>query len=73
MQILSKRRQHESRACAVLARSIGGLSRFVPEVGRPAHLSSSGGPRYIVVDEAIWKHARPDLGDLRLYADRKPK
>ena len=40
---------------------------------RPVHLSSSGGPRYIVVDEAIWKHARPDLGDLRLYADRKPK
>jgi len=26
-----------------------------------------GGQRYIAVDEAIWKNARPDLGDLRLY------
>jgi hypothetical protein len=35
---------------------------------RPIHLSTAGGQQYIVVDEAIWKHARPDLGDLRLYA-----
>jgi Protein of unknown function (DUF3999) len=35
---------------------------------RPVHISSSGGQQYIVVDEGIWKHARPDLGDLRLYA-----
>jgi hypothetical protein len=35
---------------------------------RPIHLSPSGVQQYIVVDEAIWKHARPDLGDLRLYA-----
>ncbi len=26
------------------------------------------GQRYIVVDDAIWQHARPDLGDLRLFA-----
>jgi hypothetical protein len=26
------------------------------------------GQNYVVVDESIWKHARPDLGDLRLYA-----
>jgi hypothetical protein len=26
-----------------------------------------GGQRYVAVDEAIWKNARPDLGDLRLY------
>lgn len=25
------------------------------------------GQQYIVVDESIWQHARPDLGDLRLY------
>jgi hypothetical protein len=35
---------------------------------RSIHLSTSGVQQYIVVDEAIWKHARPDLGDLRLYA-----
>ena len=35
---------------------------------RPIHLSTSGVQQYIIVDEAIWKHARPDLGDLRLYA-----
>ena len=34
---------------------------------RPVHLSTSGVQQYIVVDEAIWKHARRDLGDLRLY------
>ena len=33
---------------------------------RPAQHSVAG-QQYIVVDEAIWKHARPDLGDLRLY------
>lgn len=30
--------------------------------------SSGAGQRYFVVDQAIWQHARPDLGDLRLYA-----
>ena len=35
---------------------------------RPIHLSTSGAQQYIVIDEAIWKHARPDLRDLRLYA-----
>jgi hypothetical protein len=30
-----------------------------------------GGQRYVVVDEAIWKNARPDLGDLRLYSGQQ--
>jgi Protein of unknown function (DUF3999) len=30
--------------------------------------TSSAGQHYIVMDETIWQHARPDLGDLRLYA-----
>jgi hypothetical protein len=30
-----------------------------------------GGQRYVAVDEAIWKNARPDLGDLRLYNGQK--
>ena len=34
---------------------------------RPVQLTGAG-QHYIVVDEAVWKHARSDLGDLRLYA-----
>jgi hypothetical protein len=30
--------------------------------------SSGGGQHYLVLDETVWQHARPDLGDLRLYA-----
>lgn len=30
--------------------------------------ASSAGQRYIVVDDAMWQHARPDLGDVRLYS-----
>jgi hypothetical protein len=30
-----------------------------------------GGQRYAAVDEAIWKNARPDLGDLRLYSGQQ--
>lgn len=33
---------------------------------RPVQLSTTG-QQYIVVDESVWKHARHDLGDLRLY------
>jgi hypothetical protein len=33
---------------------------------RPVQASGAG-QHYLVVDEAIWKHARADLGDLRLY------
>jgi hypothetical protein len=33
--------------------------------------ASSGGQRYVAVDEAIWKNARPDLGDLRLYSSQQ--
>jgi len=34
---------------------------------RPVQLTGAG-QYYLVVDESIWKHARADLGDLRLYA-----
>jgi hypothetical protein len=33
---------------------------------RPVQLSGAG-QHYITVDEAAWNHARPDLGDLRIY------
>jgi len=32
---------------------------------------NSAGQYYIVVDEALWRHARPDLNDLRMYATEK--
>jgi len=32
---------------------------------------NSAGQHYIVVDEAVWRHARPDLNDLRIYAVEK--
>jgi hypothetical protein len=32
---------------------------------------NSVGQHYIVVDEVIWRHARPDLDDLRIYASEK--
>ena len=34
---------------------------------RPVQLSGAG-QHYITVDETVWKHSRPDLGDLRIYA-----
>lgn len=30
--------------------------------------NSGAGQHYVVIDEVVWQHARPDLGDLRLYA-----
>jgi hypothetical protein len=32
---------------------------------------NSSGQHYIAVDEAVWQHARPDLGDLRIYSADK--
>ena len=32
---------------------------------------NSAGQHYLVVDEAIWRRARPDLNDLRMYAAEK--
>ena len=29
--------------------------------------TSAAGQQYVTVDEPIWKHARADLGDVRLY------
>ena len=34
---------------------------------RDIHISQPGQQNYFVVDEEIWSHARPDLGDLRIY------
>lgn len=36
---------------------------------RDIHVSQPSQQTYFVVDEEIWTHARPDLGDLRIYDD----
>lgn len=33
--------------------------------------ATHSGQNYIVVDQALWQHARPDLGDLRIYSAEK--
>jgi hypothetical protein len=39
---------------------------------REVRVSQPGRQNYFVVDEEIWNHARPDLGDLRLYDGDSP-
>jgi hypothetical protein len=38
---------------------------------RPLQPLDSSRQHYIVVDEAVWQHARPDLSDLRIYSTDK--
>jgi len=39
---------------------------------REVHIAGPGKQNYFVVDEEIWSHSRPDLGDLRLYDENSP-
>ena len=41
------------------------LSYF--KYARPIRLTGAG-QQYVIVDQTLWRHARADLGDLRLYA-----
>ena len=34
---------------------------------RPAEPAKTTGQHYVIVDETLWQHARPDLGDVRIY------
>jgi hypothetical protein len=34
---------------------------------RQAEPAKTSGQHYVVVDETLWQHARPDLGDVRIY------
>jgi hypothetical protein len=38
---------------------------------RQLQSTNSVGQHYLVVDEVLWRHARPDLNDLRMYATEK--
>ena len=44
------------------------FSRQVQGVGSADPGSTNPNQRYVVVDEAMWQHSRPDLEDVRLYA-----
>lgn len=46
---------------------IGGASISYFSYQRKVQVSG-GGQHYFVVDDVLWKHARADLGDLRLYS-----
>ncbi len=37
---------------------------------RQAVPAESSGQHYVVVDQTLWKHARPDLGDVRIYSQQ---
>jgi len=39
---------------------------------RDVHIAEPDKQNYFVVDEELWVHSRPDLGDLRLYDDATP-
>src|SRR5215472_8766221 len=53
---------------ALLAAAVfAGPSIAYFEYQRPVQVSTAG-QHYLVIDETIWQHARPDLGDLRLYS-----
>src|SRR5271166_3832600 len=39
---------------------------------REAHVGQPDRQNFFIVDEEIWDHARPDLGDLRLYDGDSP-
>lgn len=39
---------------------------------REVHVVQPDRQNFFIVDEEIWNHSRPDLGDLRLYAGQSP-
>jgi len=53
--------------CLVALVLFGGPSLAYFQYQRPVQLTGAG-QHYLVVDESVWKHARSDLGDLRIYA-----
>ncbi|MCU1300130.1 MAG: hypothetical protein JWQ87_414 [Candidatus Sulfotelmatobacter sp.] len=39
---------------------------------RDLHIAQPDRQNYFIVDEELWNHSRPDLGDLRLYEGQSP-
>jgi hypothetical protein len=53
----------------ILAASlIAGSSISYFKYERPVAAPASTGQQYVVIDETVWRHARADLADLRLYS-----
>jgi hypothetical protein len=53
--------------CLVAFVLLGRTSLSYFKYQRPVQLTGAG-QHYLTVDETVWKHARSDLGDLRIYA-----
>lgn len=61
-----------NRSPLILALGLVLAAPAVPSISyftnvRDVHVSQPGQQNYFVVDEEIWSHTRPDLGDLRIY------
>jgi len=39
---------------------------------REVHIAQPGQQNFFIIDEELWNHSRPDLGDLRLYDGESP-
>lgn len=52
-------------AVALAATAVAAIPYFHYE--RAVTVPATSGQHYIVVDESIWQHARPGLGDIRMY------
>lgn len=54
-------------AVLLVAAALAASSTSYFKYQRPVQAAGAG-QHYLVVDESVWKNARPDLGDLRLYS-----
>lgn len=62
---------HAASASALLAAVLAANVSFgYFRYERQAEPAKSSGQHYVVVDETLWKHARPDLGDVRIYSQQ---
>ena len=57
------------RLLVVLLIATPSISYFKYE--RELEATRSSGQHYVAVDETLWRHARPDLSDLRIYSPER--
>jgi hypothetical protein len=62
-----------NRAFGILVAALLFVHAAVPyfKYERRIQPNASAGQHYLVVDETVWQHARPDLSDLRIYSTEK--
>jgi hypothetical protein len=56
------------RIAQIITIALIGASLSYFKYQRPVEPIRAGQQQYITVDDAMWQHARPDLGDLRLFS-----